>query len=62
LPPGCAFAPRCRYRMPICDTPVPVYDFGAGHVARCFLYDEKTESERSLQVETVPQATAPVAT
>ena len=28
LPPGCAFAPRCAYRMPICDEPVPLYDFG----------------------------------
>ena len=43
MPPGCAFAPRCRYRMPICDEPVPLYDFGDGHVARCFLYDERTE-------------------
>jgi oligopeptide transport system ATP-binding protein len=40
LPPGCAFAPRCKYRMPICDTPVPLYDFKEGHVARCYLYDE----------------------
>ena len=35
LPPGCAFAPRCTYRMPICAEPVPLYDFGGGHVARC---------------------------
>ena len=48
LPPGCSFAPRCRYRMPICDTPVPLYDFGDGHTARCFLYDERTEGERPL--------------
>jgi oligopeptide/dipeptide ABC transporter ATP-binding protein len=54
LPPGCSFAPRCRYRMPICDTPVPLYDFGGGHVARCFLYDAKTEGERTLAVETAP--------
>ena len=40
LPPGCAFAPRCAYRMPICDQPVPLYDFGDGHVARCYLYDD----------------------
>jgi len=62
LPSGCAFAPRCQYRMPICETPVPVYDFGAGHVARCYLYDEKTEAERTLKVETVARAAAPVAT
>jgi oligopeptide transport system ATP-binding protein len=41
LPPGCAFAARCRYVMPECiTTPPPAYDFGEGHVARCFLYKE----------------------
>jgi oligopeptide transport system ATP-binding protein len=41
LPPGCAFAARCRYVMPECvTTPPPAYDFGDGHVARCFLYKE----------------------
>jgi oligopeptide/dipeptide ABC transporter ATP-binding protein len=60
LPPGCSFAPRCRYRMPICDTPVPLYDFGDGHVARCFLYDARTEGERTLKVDSVPQVPATV--
>jgi oligopeptide/dipeptide ABC transporter ATP-binding protein len=55
LPPGCSFAPRCKYRMPICDTPVPTYDFGGGHVARCFLYDEQTAGERTLPVATAPR-------
>jgi oligopeptide/dipeptide ABC transporter ATP-binding protein len=54
LPPGCAFAARCRYRMPICDEPVPTYDFGGGHVARCFLYDERAKDQRPIEVETVP--------
>jgi oligopeptide transport system ATP-binding protein len=58
LPTGCSFAPRCRYRMPICDTPVPSYDFGAGHVARCFLYDERTAAERQLPVATAPRLEA----
>ena len=58
LPPGCAFAPRCRYRMPICAEPVPVYDFGAGHVARCFLYDERAKDQRTIEVETAPIASA----
>src|SRR5579863_7754776 len=41
LPPGCAFAARCRYVMPECvTTPPPAYEFGEGHVARCFLYKE----------------------
>ncbi|MDQ2858645.1 MAG: ABC transporter ATP-binding protein [Candidatus Eremiobacteraeota bacterium] len=60
LPPGCAFAARCKYRMPICDTPVPLYDFGNGQVARCFLYDERTESERRLGVKSAPQVAGPV--
>jgi oligopeptide/dipeptide ABC transporter ATP-binding protein len=55
LPPGCTFAPRCQYRMPICDQPVPLYDFGAGHVARCFLYDESLGAERTLKVVTAPK-------
>jgi oligopeptide/dipeptide ABC transporter ATP-binding protein len=55
LPTGCAFAPRCPYRMPICDQPVPLYDFGAAHVARCFLYDERTEGERTLKTESAPR-------
>ena len=50
LPAGCAFAPRCAYRMPICDEPVPLYDFGEGHVARCFLYDERAKSQRPIEV------------
>ena len=55
IPPGCSFAPRCKYRMPICSEPVPLYDFGGGHVARCFLYDERTEGERTLATTTMPQ-------
>ncbi len=58
LPPGCAFAPRCAYRMPACETPVPLYDFGNGHVARCELYNEKTAGERRLPVESAPAVVA----
>jgi oligopeptide transport system ATP-binding protein len=59
---GCSFAPRCKYRMPICSTDVPAYDFGAGHVARCFLYDAATEGERTLpSAETTPRAVEPAA-
>ncbi|TAM77274.1 ABC transporter ATP-binding protein [bacterium] len=54
MPAGCAFAPRCKYRMPICDEPVPLYDFGDGHVARCFLYDERAAGQRTLDVRNVP--------
>jgi oligopeptide/dipeptide ABC transporter ATP-binding protein len=54
LPPGCAFAPRCAYRMPICDQPVPLYDFGAGHVARCYLYDERARDQRPEAMRELP--------
>lgn len=54
LPPGCAFAPRCAYRMPICDEPVPLYDFGEGHVARCWLYDERARDQRPEQTRGLP--------
>jgi uncharacterized protein (UPF0179 family) len=40
--------------MPICDDPVPVYDFGDGHVARCFLYDERAKDQRPVEVSTAP--------
>jgi len=55
LPPGCAFAPRCAFRMPICDEPVPLYDFKDGHVARCYLYDERAAGQRPIEVETAPR-------
>jgi len=55
LPQGCSFAPRCKYRMPICDTPTPLYDFSNGHVARCFLYDERSAGERRLPTESAPE-------
>jgi oligopeptide/dipeptide ABC transporter ATP-binding protein len=54
MPSGCAFAPRCKYRMPICDEPVPLYDFGAGHVARCFLYDERAEGQKPIEAPNMP--------
>jgi oligopeptide transport system ATP-binding protein len=54
LPPGCAFAPRCAYRMPICDQPVPLYDFGEGHRARCFLYDERARDQRPEALRELP--------
>ncbi len=56
LPAGCSFAPRCAYTMPICAEPVPLYDFGEGHVARCVLYDAKAAGQRPIEVETAPVA------
>ena len=40
--------------MPICDEPVPLYDFGGGHVARCFLYDERAEGQKPIEAENRP--------
>ena len=54
MPPGCAFAPRCRYRMPICAEPVPLYDFGNGHLARCFLYDARADGQKPIEAENRP--------
>jgi oligopeptide/dipeptide ABC transporter ATP-binding protein len=37
LPPGCAFAPRCRYAQGTCTDGIPeLRDIGAGHLVRCF--------------------------
>jgi oligopeptide transport system ATP-binding protein len=58
LPPGCAFAPRCSFRMPICDNPVPLYDFGAGHLARCYLYDERARDQRPETAQALPYVSA----
>lgn len=36
LPPGCAFAPRCKYAMPACSAGLPpVKPVSAGHWMRC---------------------------
>jgi oligopeptide transport system ATP-binding protein len=58
LPAGCAFAPRCAYRMPICAEPVPLYDFGQAHVARCFLYDERARDQRPIGAQSLPTVPA----
>jgi len=40
FPEGCAFHPRCPDRFEPCGSaPPPEYDVGAGHGARCYLYD-----------------------
>ena len=36
LPPGCAFEPRCEFRVPACSEGMPpLVEVGAGHWARC---------------------------
>ncbi|HVO89958.1 MAG TPA: ABC transporter ATP-binding protein [Casimicrobiaceae bacterium] len=47
LPPGCAFAPRCRYVRDRCRQEAPpLVDVGAEHRSRCFFWREQ-ELERS---------------
>ena len=45
LPPGCAFAPRCRLALPACTTaqPEPVR-IGSGHTVRCLKAGETAPS------------------
>jgi oligopeptide transport system ATP-binding protein len=40
LPPGCAFAPRCAFRLDRCETQTPpLQDLGAGHRKACLRDD-----------------------
>jgi oligopeptide/dipeptide ABC transporter ATP-binding protein len=50
LPPGCAFAPRCRDRLRPCDQapPLPV-DVGPGHSVRCYLYGPGSHDGRNAE-------------
>jgi oligopeptide/dipeptide ABC transporter ATP-binding protein len=43
--PGCRFAPRCPYKMDICEKEEPpVYDKG-GNTVKCWLYEDRDEVE-----------------
>ncbi len=46
LPPGCAFAPRCRFRFARCAERPPLFGEGA-HRAACFLPPESRASLRA---------------
>ena len=35
LPPGCAFAPRCRFAEPRCESPPPAIQLSPQHMVRC---------------------------
>ena len=44
LPQGCNFAPRCKYKMPVCEQQKPVLrEIEPGHFVRCHLEDQKEE-------------------
>ncbi|RJG25650.1 ABC transporter ATP-binding protein [Paenibacillus thiaminolyticus] len=41
MPPGCRFAPRCKYRTEACDQAQPALtDLGGGHRCRCLLVEK----------------------
>lgn len=41
LPQGCNFAPRCKYKKPICEQQKPtLQEIEPGHFVNCFLYGE----------------------
>jgi peptide/nickel transport system ATP-binding protein len=45
LPPGCAFAPRCRFAIPRCrEEYPPLDDFGGRHFAACWRAAEMAEA------------------
>ena len=44
-PPGCRFAPRCPFRIPICDTEPPLYDTDTGALSRCHRHAEIAEGK-----------------
>jgi oligopeptide/dipeptide ABC transporter ATP-binding protein len=40
LPPGCAFAPRCAYRVERCSEAPPLQALGTGHASACWVAAE----------------------
>jgi peptide/nickel transport system ATP-binding protein len=46
--PGCAFAPRCKFAMPVCTKEVPPeFVVEGGHFARCVLLAPQTDMSKS---------------
>ena len=49
VPPGCSFHTRCPHVMDICKQIDPVMvDTGAGHIARCHLFEQPVDVVESL--------------
>jgi peptide/nickel transport system ATP-binding protein len=40
LPPGCTFAPRCSYRIPLCSETPPLLPARPAHLSRCWRHAE----------------------
>jgi oligopeptide/dipeptide ABC transporter ATP-binding protein len=36
LPPGCAFAPRCAFRVALCERVPPLDDVARAHTSACW--------------------------
>jgi oligopeptide transport system ATP-binding protein len=54
LPPGCAFAPRCRYRVAQCETERPMLAaVGPGHESACWVNPTTTAGEADRREERV---------
>jgi peptide/nickel transport system ATP-binding protein len=44
-PPGCRFAPRCRFAMPVCREAIPpLREVGGGHKVACVLWPAVQEA------------------
>ena len=49
LPPGCTFHPRCPQATSVCEQREPrLLDTGAGHLARCVLYEDGVPAGASV--------------
>ncbi len=49
LPPGCAFAPRCAYRIDRCAEVPPLKPFGApGHMSACWVADRLANKKEAV--------------
>ncbi len=40
FPEGCRFAPRCPYRIPVCDREPPLYPTDTGGLSRCHRHED----------------------
>jgi oligopeptide/dipeptide ABC transporter ATP-binding protein len=62
-PPGCRFAPRCQYVMPICTEVVPPeISFDDGVRVACHLFTTASEGATGSQTTTLEPTAAPAST
>ena len=45
VPPGCRFAPRCPFRIAVCDEEPPLYTTDTGGLSRCHRHEEIAEGK-----------------